>query len=164
MLSGEERFFQQPVRRGNRIELHGCVTEVSKEMEKPQYHASGKRSIRKDGIARVTGQETYTTDVSLSRMLYARILRSPFPHARVKSMDTRGAEEMGAICITFKEVPKIRYAERLVTIPSKTYKDRQVLTDPPRHVGQAIAAVAAETEEMAEKAVSLIRVEDESLP
>ena len=130
-------------------------------MEKAPYHAIGQTSVRKDGIAKVTGQEVYTTDVTLPRMLHARVLRSPFPHAKVKSIDTRAAEELGAICITFRDVPKIKYAERLVTIPQRTYKDRQVLTDTPRHVGEAIAAVAAETEETAEKALRLIRVEYE---
>lgn len=130
-------------------------------MEKAPYHAIGQTSVRKDGIAKVTGGEVYTTDVTLPRMLHARVLRSPFPHAKVRSIETRAAEELGAICITFRDVPKIRYAERLVTIPQRTYKDRQVLTDTPRHVGEAIAAVAAETEETAEKALRLIRVEYE---
>ncbi|MDI7259501.1 MAG: molybdopterin-dependent oxidoreductase [Thermodesulfobacteriota bacterium] len=133
-------------------------------MEKHQYHAIGKRSIRKDGIAKVIGQEIYTSDLSLPRMLHGRVLRSPFPHAKVRSIDTRTAEEMGAVCLTFKEVPKIKYAERIVTIPQKTFKDRHVLTETPRYVGEAIAAVAAETDELAEKALNSIKVEYERLP
>ncbi|MEM3112553.1 MAG: xanthine dehydrogenase family protein molybdopterin-binding subunit, partial [Candidatus Anstonellales archaeon] len=133
-------------------------------MEKVEYHVIGKRSIRKDGLAKVTGQEIFSSDIILPRMLYGRVLRSPFPHARVRHIDTREAEEIGAVCITFKEVPKIIYAERLVTIPQKTYKDRQVLTGRPRYVGEGIAAVAAETEELAEKALNLIKVEYERLP
>jgi xanthine dehydrogenase molybdenum-binding subunit len=133
-------------------------------MEKPEYHAVGKVSERKDGIAKVTGQEIYASDVVLPRMLYGRILRSSFPHARVKIIDTKAAEKMGAVCITFKDTPKLRYCERLVNIPRATYKDRRVLTDHPLHVGEAIAAVAAETEALAERALSLIRVEYEKLP
>jgi len=133
-------------------------------MEKPQYHAVGKVSERKDGIAKVTGQEIYASDVVLPRMLYGRILRSPFPHARVKNIDTKAAEKMGAVCITFKDTPKLKYCERLVNIPRATYKDRRVLTDHPLHVGEAIAAVAAETEALAEQALSLIRVEYEKFP
>ena len=56
-------------------------------MEKSQYHVVGKISERKDGIAKVTGQEIYASDVVLPRMLYGRTLRSPFPHARVKNID-----------------------------------------------------------------------------
>ena len=132
-------------------------------MENPQYHAIGKKSVRKDGIAKVVGQEAYTSDVILPRMLYARVLRSPFPHAAIKNIDTSAAEEMGAVCITFKDIPKVKYNERLVSIPKSTYKDRYVLADKARHVGEAIAAVAAETEEIAEKALSLINVKYEKL-
>ncbi len=128
------------------------------------YYVIGKKTIRKDGVAKVTGQEMFTTDVSFPRMLHGRVLRSPYPHARVKRIDTQAAEALGAVCITFKDVPKLIYAERIVTIPQKTFKDRQVLTDHPRHVGEAIAAVAAETEELAEKALDLIKVEYEKLP
>ncbi len=116
------------------------------------------------GSRKVTGQEIYASDLVLPRMLYGRVLRSPFPHARVKSIDTSAAEKMGAVCITFKDIPKMKYCERLVNIPRVTYKDRHVLTDHPLHVGEAIAAVAAETEDLAEKALSLIRVEYEKYP
>jgi len=133
-------------------------------MEKLQYHAIGKTSVRKDGIAKVTGQEIYTSDVILPRMLHARVLRSPFPHTTIKEVDTSAAETMGAICITFKDIPKVKYNERLVSIPRSTYKDRYVLADRARHVGEAIAAVAAETEEAAEKALSFIRVKYEKHP
>jgi xanthine dehydrogenase molybdenum-binding subunit len=133
-------------------------------MEKQQYHAIGKVYERKDGIAKVTGQEIYASDIVLPRMLHARVMRSPYPHARVKSIETGPAEKMGAVCITFKDVPKIKYCERIVNVPKATYKDRRVLTDHPLHVGEAIAAVAAETEELAEKALASIRVEYEKFP
>jgi xanthine dehydrogenase molybdenum-binding subunit len=97
-------------------------------------------------------------------MLHARVLRSPFPHAVIKNIDTSAAEEIGAVCITFKDIPKVKYNERLVSIPRSTYKDRYALADKVRHVGEAIAAVAAETEEMAEKALSLMRVKYEKQP
>lgn len=133
-------------------------------MTNTYYHAIGKKTIRKDGMAKVTGQEIYTSDLLLPRMLHGRVLRSPYPHARVKKIDTRAAEALGAVCITFKDIPDITYAERIVTIPQKTFKDRHVLTDHPRHVGEAVAAVAAETPELAEKALQLIKIEYERLP
>jgi len=134
------------------------------KMEKTQYHAIGKRSIRKDGIAKVIGQETYTSDILLPHMLHARVLRSPFPHARIKSIDTSAVERTGAVCITFKDIPRVKYNERLLSIPRSTYKDRYVLADQARHVGEAIAAVAAENEEAAERALPLIHVEYEKYP
>jgi xanthine dehydrogenase molybdenum-binding subunit len=133
-------------------------------MDKSQFHAVGKIYERKDGIGKVTGQELFASDLMLPRMLYGRVLRSPFPHARVKRIDTSAAEKVGAVCITFKDTPKVKYCERLVNIPRVTCKDRLVLTDHPLHVGEAIAAVAAETESLAEKALGLIQVEYEKYP
>lgn len=128
-----------------------------------QYFTVGKPSIRKDAIPKATGQEKFTCDVVIPGMLYGRILRSRYPHARIKKIDTSKAEAIGAICITFDDVPKVKYNERIVSVPSATFKDRTVLTNKPLHVGEAIAAVAAETEEKAEKALRLIEVEYEPL-
>jgi len=129
-----------------------------------KFHTVGRSAWRKDGLAKVTGAEKYTSDISLPRMWHARVLRSPHPHARVLSIDTSAAEAMGAVCLTFDDVPKVRYNERLVSVPDKLYKDRYVLPDKLRHIGEAFAAVAAPTEELAEKARRAIRVEYELLP
>ncbi len=132
-------------------------------MSTREFHVVGKQTPRKDAIARVTGQEQYTSDVTLPHMLYGRILRSPYPHARIKRIDTAAAEALGAVCLTFEDVPKVRYNERIVTIPEKLLKDRTVLPDKVRHVGEAVVAVAAASEEAAEKALQLIEVEYEPL-
>ncbi len=124
-----------------------------------KFNVLGKVTRRKDGIARVTGQEKYTSDISLPHMLHARVLRSPHPHARIKRIDTTAAEQAGAICVTWDDIPKIRYNERIVTIPEHLLKDRFILPDKIRHVGEAVAAVAAESEAAAEKALQLIEVE-----
>jgi xanthine dehydrogenase molybdenum-binding subunit len=132
--------------------------------------AQGDRNIvgsvtpRKDGFARVTGQEQYTVDISLPRMLHGRILSSPYAHARVKSMDVSAAEAMGAVVITFDDIPKVRYNERIITIPKMLHRDHYVLADKVRRMGEAVAAVAAETEELAEQAVRAIHVDYEVLP
>jgi len=132
-------------------------------MEQRKFHVLGKVTPRKDGIARVTGQEKYTSDISLPHMLHARVLRSPYPHARIKRIDTTAAEQAGAVCVTWADIPKVRYNERIVTIPEHLLKDRFVLPDKVRHVGEALAAVAAESEAAAEKALQLIEVEYEVL-
>jgi len=132
---------------------------VSKE-----FHTIGKVTPRKDGISKVTGAEKYTSDITLPRMWHARTLRSPHAHAIVKSIDTSAAEAMGAVCLTVDETPKVRYNERLVSVPDKLFKDRFVLPDKLRHVGEAFAAVAAPTEALAEQALRLIKVEYEILP
>lgn len=128
------------------------------------YRFVGKRLVRKDGIAKVCGKEVYASDVILPDMLRAVVLRSPHPHAVIRSIDVSAAEAMGAVCVTHADVPKVLYNERTVSIPAKTYKDRTVLPDRVRHVGEAVAAVAAETEELAFQAMQKIKVEYDLLP
>ncbi|UCH58168.1 MAG: xanthine dehydrogenase family protein molybdopterin-binding subunit [Candidatus Bathyarchaeota archaeon] len=123
----------------------------------------GRRTVRKDGVAKVTGRETYASDVSLPNVLHARVLKSPLPHARVLSIDASGAEALGATVVTFDEVPSVRFCPRLVSTPETTYKDWRVMTGKPLYVGEAIAAVAAETEEEAQKALEAIDVEYEPM-
>ncbi len=73
-------------------------------------------------------------------------------------------EAMGAVVITWDDIPHKRYNERIITIPSVLHKDHYVLADKVRRMGEAVAAVAAETEALAEKAMRAIRVEYEVLP
>lgn len=128
------------------------------------FRVLGKVTRRKDGIARVTGQERFSSDISLPRMLHGRIVSSPYAHARIKSVDVSAAEAMGAACITFADIPHLRYNERIVTVPQALHKDHYVLADKVRRMGEAVAAVAAETEELAERAARAVRVEYEPLP
>jgi xanthine dehydrogenase molybdenum-binding subunit len=123
------------------------------------YRILGKGTIRKDGEAKVTGREMYASDISLPNMLHARMLKSPLPHARVESIDVSAAEALDAYTVTFEEIPEVKYCPRLVSTPEATYKDWKVLTGKPLYVGDPIAAVAAETEEEAQKALEAVRVE-----
>ncbi|RPJ20363.1 MAG: xanthine dehydrogenase family protein molybdopterin-binding subunit, partial [Planctomycetaceae bacterium] len=133
-------------------------------MEKPELKVVGKVTPRKDGVARVTGQEVYSVDVSLPRMLHGRVVSSPYAHARIKSIDTSQAEAMGAVVVTFADIPKVRFNERLITVPWALHKDRYVLADKVRRMGEAVAAVAADSEALAEKAARAVVVEYEPLP
>ncbi len=128
-------------------------------LEKQQFDFIGK-SFDIKNIGKATGKEIYTCDVNIPGQLYAVVLRSPFPHAEIKKIDYSQAEKMGAICISGDDVPDILYNERIVSIPEKTYRDRTVLPkDKVRHVGEAVAACAAETEEEAFMALKKIKVE-----
>jgi xanthine dehydrogenase molybdenum-binding subunit len=133
-------------------------------MEGKKFQIVGQVTPRKDGVARVTGQETYTVDVKLPRMLYGRTVCSPYAHARIKSIDTSLAEAMGAVVLTFKDIPQVRYNERIITVDWALHKDHYILADKVRRMGEAVAAVAAETEDLAERAVRAIKVEYEPLP
>ncbi len=133
-------------------------------MPEQEYQVVGKTTPRKDGTARVTGQEQYTVDVRLPRMLYGRTVCSPYAHARIKSIDASAAEAMGAVVLTFQDIPPVRYNERIITVEWALHKDHTILADKVRRMGEAVAAVAAETEELAEKAARAVKVEYEPLP
>ena len=132
--------------------------------EKPVFNYIGKDYPRKEGRGRVTGKELYPSDISFYGMLYGKILRSPHPHARIKSIDFSGAEKLGAVCIGFNDVPKKVFNIRQVSIPRNTYKDWRILDDHMRQVGDFYGAVAAETEELANRAAEAVKVEWEILP
>ena len=105
----------------------------------------GKKTIRKDGIAKVTGQEVFASDMALPNMLYGRVLKSSHAHARIKARDYSKAEELGAVTLAPGEIPDVMYCPRLVSVPAATYRDWRVLTDKPHYVGEPIGAVAAES-------------------
>jgi xanthine dehydrogenase YagR molybdenum-binding subunit len=105
----------------------------------------GKSVPRQDGRAKVTGAVRFTTDIVLPGMLFAAVLRSPWPHARVRAIDTAAAARhpgIGAV-LTLAE-------------PSG---DAAL-----RYIGQPVAAVAASSAALAEQALRLIRVDYEHLP
>ncbi|TRO48888.1 xanthine dehydrogenase family protein molybdopterin-binding subunit, partial [Candidatus Bathyarchaeota archaeon] len=124
--------------------------------EKREFRVLGKRTIRKDGVAKVTGREVFASDMDLPNMLHGRVLKSPHAHARVKAMDFTKAEEMGAVTLAPEEIPDVMYCPRLVSVPAATYRDWRVLTDKPHYVGEPIGAVAAESEEEAQRALEAV--------
>jgi xanthine dehydrogenase molybdenum-binding subunit len=106
----------------------------------------------------VTGRAKYIGDMKLQHMLYGKILRSPYPHANIKSIDTAKAEAypgVGAI-LTYKNAPNWMFG-----IP---FRHIRILDSKVRFVGDAVAMVAAQTESIAEEALELIDVEYEILP
>ena len=72
------------------------------------FRVLGKKTVRKDGVAKATGREMFASDMSLPNMLYGRVLKSVHPHARVKAMNVSGAEEIGAVTLTPDDVPDAR--------------------------------------------------------
>lgn len=119
-----------------------------------------KRGIGPDGIAKVTGSLAYLTDLSFPDMLYGKILRSFYPHAKILSIDTSRAEKLPGVAavITYKDVTGLNGFG--IVMP-----DQPVLCeDRVRYVGDAVAAVAAESVEIAEKALERIEVVYEPLP
>ncbi|MGQ8871970.1 xanthine dehydrogenase subunit D [Paenibacillus sp. TSA_86.1] len=121
---------------------------------------SGKRwHLRPDGPPKVTGQLQYLTDMTLPDMIYGKVLRSAYPHARLLSVDTLEAEEMEGVyaVLTAKDVPGLnRFG---IATPDQPVFCEDVV----RYVGDAIAAVAADSPERALLALGAIRVQYEEL-
>ncbi|MDP6931963.1 MAG: molybdopterin-dependent oxidoreductase [Myxococcota bacterium] len=120
----------------------------------------GAPGRKADSIAKAVGTEIYTDDIQLPRMAHGRILRSPFPHARIRSIDCSRALALDGVfaVLTGDELPT-----PYCVIPW-TPDEQALCTDKARHVGDAVAAVAAVDEETAIRATDLIEVDYEVLP
>jgi CO/xanthine dehydrogenase Mo-binding subunit len=121
----------------------------------------GKRLPRIDAVEKATGTALYLGDLRIPGMLYGKILRSPYPHARIVKVDTSRAEGLPGVraVITGKDTRGIR----LCVIPHLANKP-PLAEDRVRFIGDEIAAVAADSEDIAEEALDLIEVEYEELP
>jgi len=111
-------------------------------------------------VEKVTGAARYTDDYVFDGMLYARTLRSPYPHAKILSIDVTRAQAAPGVAavLTHRDVPG-------VNLHGLVYRDWPVLCDTVvRYVGDAVAIVAAETQEAADAALKLIDVDYEPLP
>lgn len=117
-----------------------------------------------DAQERVTGRVNYALNVELPGMLHGKILRSPFPHARVAHIDASAAERMtGSVTVLTRGdfTAESGYSARY----GRIFRDQCVVAlDRVRFVGDPVAAVAAVNEDIAEEAMSLIRVDYEELP
>lgn len=125
-----------------------------------QTHTTvGKAIPFKGGIGKVTGKSLYLDDMELPGMLHAKILRSSYPHARIRSIDVSKANVLPGVkaVITADDCPDTRFG---LDMADSTIFAR----DRVRYVGDEIAAVAAESDAIATHALELITVEYEPLP
>ena len=113
----------------------------------------GRSYIPPDHVAKVTGRARYAEDYRADGMLFTKLLLSPMPHARVRSIDTSAATAMPGVraILTADDLPDLEGAER-------------ALTNEPVYAGEPILAVAAVDELTAAEAVERIQVDLEPLP
>jgi len=127
------------------------------------YSTIGKPNKRIDALDKVTGGAKYIDDLKLSGMLYAKIKRSKFPHANILHVDTSNAEKLSGVkaVVTGKEFA----ANFNNPVFGDPLADQPFLAvEKVRYIGEPIAVVAAISQEIAEEALDLIRVEYEQLP
>lgn len=141
-----------------------------RESRMADYKYVGKDVQRVDAWDKVTGRGMFTHDITLPRMLYTKVLRSPYAHARVVSIDLSeakalpGVEAVAYYKNTTRKLFNPSNGQVLTMEPHKPVMDMHLFTDEPKYIGDEIAAVAAVDEKTAAMAVSLIRVEYQELP
>lgn len=133
-------------------------------MKKENNSIIGKRIPIRDAAIKATGELKYVADIKLPHMLYGKILYSPFAHAKIKSINLSKALALPGVhaAVCHKDVPDVFYNSCGEDI--NIFKVERVLTDTVRFVGDKVAAVAAESAAIAEKALRLIEVEYQELP
>ena len=125
------------------------------------YSVVGKPMVRTDSLAKVTGKANYTADLSLPRMLHAKVLRSPYPHAKILNIDTSRALRLPGVkaVVTGADTYGVRWG-----VFKYTQDHTMIAIDKVRYVGEDVAGVAAIDEETALEALDLIKVDYEPLP
>jgi len=133
------------------------------------FKSVGTSPIRPDGVPKVTGIAQYGADYSLPGMLWAKILRSPHAHARIRSINTAKAEALPGVkaVLTSADLPNQTFdyigPERVAV--NYWHMTRNILArEKALYEGHAIAAVAATTAAIAAEAIALIEVDYEVLP
>lgn len=127
----------------------------------------GKPLKTKEGIRHVRGLGRFVEDISLPKMAYAALVRSPYAHARIKSIDiSRAVKTPGVIAVlTGKDIASITQPfPQLTTPPASNVKDYSMAVNKVRYVGEPVAAVIAESRYAAADAAELVDVEYELLP
>ena len=126
-------------------------------MAKRQLKYVGHSVPRVDGVEKVTGKAKFVGDLVVPGMLYGKILRSPYPHARIRAIDAPQAEALPGVVAVLTAADIVDF--------NPIYNGRPVIAmNKVRYVGEPVAAVAATDLATAEEALSLIQVDYEELP
>ncbi|MBM3486100.1 MAG: xanthine dehydrogenase family protein molybdopterin-binding subunit [Alphaproteobacteria bacterium] len=121
----------------------------------------GTNPVKHDGPDKVTGRAKFGADLMLPGMLFGKVLRSPHPHANIRSIDTSAAEKVPGVraVVTRADFPELPFGTGPGDLSRNIMAREKALYD-----GHAVAAVAATSEAIAKKALKLIKVDYEVLP
>ena len=145
------------------------TTTAQPESSPRQYKVLGTRPMRHDAYDKVTGAAKFGADINMPGMLHGKVLRSPYSHARIRSIDTSKAEALpGVLAVaTSADFPILKSRpldyENFQGNPRLIGENCMAL-DKALYKGHAVAAVAATSPHIAELALDLIEVEYEVLP
>jgi len=129
-------------------------------MDRENFFCVGKSVPKVDALDKVLGRAVYSEDLTFPDLLHGKVLRAGIPHAVIEEIDTRAAQSLpGVACVlTARDIPGLNRF-------GIAFQDQEALvTDRVRYIGDPVALVAAETEEIAREAVKAIRVKYRPLP
>ena len=130
-----------------------------------EYNVVGTRPIRHDGADKVMGRARYAADIHLPGMLHGKILRSPYAHARIKTIDATRALALDGVeaVVTGMDLPEmsaeVADLEEGANVNYGFYSRNVLAREKALYLGHAIAAVAATSPALAEQALELIDIE-----
>ncbi len=142
------------------------MSEHPEGLPPEEMRVVGKRVPRLDAMKLALGKPAYTDDFIPSDVLHGKILYSPHAHARIKRIDASKARALPGVraVLTWQDIQPVRFTTAGQSHPLPSPLDTLVLDSKVRFVGDRVAAVAADTPEIAEQALALIEVEYEVLP
>lgn len=134
-------------------------------MEAKDLKVVNKPVVKLDAMGLACGEPAFTDDIDMPGMLYAKLLWSPYAHARIKNIDVSEAWKVQGVksVLTYKDLPRVPHTTAGQGYPEPSPYDTYTLDNKVRYVGDRVAAVAATTLEAAKEAVSKIKVEYEVL-
>ncbi len=141
--------------------MNTTILEKSGFSRDRKYKIVGTSPVKHDGIDKVTGRAKFGADMFLPGMLVGKILRSPHPHAIIRSIDTSAAERLAGVkaVVTRDDFPEIPAGTGAGDMTRNAMAREKALYD-----GHPVAAVAATSESIARQALKLIKVDYDVLP
>jgi putative selenate reductase molybdopterin-binding subunit len=145
------------------------ITTLPKMVVAPKtdkWQTVGKSEKKVDAVKLAQGKPAFAADIEPRALLHAKVLHSPHAHARIKRIDASKARALPGVAavLTWQDIPRVVYSTAGQSDPIPGPLDCFSLDNKVRFVGDRVAFVAAETPEIAEKALGLIEVEYETLP
>ena len=143
-----------------------AVPRVVPSPDVPVTTVVGRAEHKVDALRLAKGNPAFTDDIELRGMLTAKVLRSPHAHARIVAIDDSEARAMRGVhaVLHYANTPRVKYASGGQSWPNPPPLDQVSFDDKVRHVGDRVAAVAADTEAIAEEACRRIKVTYDVLP
>jgi putative selenate reductase molybdopterin-binding subunit len=141
-------------------------TDIELSSGVPETKVVGKPEAKVDAVKLAKGNPAFVDDIEMRGLLYAKLLTSPHAHANILDIDDSDALALPGVhaVIHYKNVERVKYASGGQSYPNPPPLDQVSFDNKVRYVGDRVAAVAADTPEIAEEAIKLIQVSYEILP